>query len=137
MSEKKILAAIAGLQESIGQRLDQVESCLDLLESLGSQTRDEQRQQKKDIETLFRRVDSLCENRPIWHSKDGREVGVRKEEAYEIFRDLGFSCLEAIRIIEEANRLVRDGDGRHIAKAVRAPGIGKLRAVVILMEGGK
>ena len=137
MSEKKILAAIESLQQSIGQRLNQVENRLDLLESLGSQMRDEQTKQQRDITTLFEQIDELCERRPVWKSKDGREVGVRKEEAYSIFRDLSFTRLEAIRIIDEANKLVRDGDGRHIAKAVRAPGIGKIRAVVILMESSR
>lgn len=84
MSEKKILAAIESLQQSIGQRLNQVENRLDLLESLGSQMRDEQTKQQRDITTLFEQIDELCERRPVWKSKDGREVGVRKEEAYSI-----------------------------------------------------
>lgn len=130
MSDRKILAAIEGLQQSINSRFDDLESRLTAAEKT-------QERQGKDIETLFEQVDELCKRRPVWKSKDGREVGVRKEEAYSIFRDLGFTRLEAIRIIDEANKLVRDGDGRHIAKAVRAPGIGKIRAVVILMESSR
>lgn len=93
MSDRKILAAIEGLQQSINSRFDDLESRLTAAEKT-------QERQGKDIETLFEQVDELCKRRPVWKSKDGREVGVRKEEAYSIFRDLGFTRLEAIRIIQ-------------------------------------
>lgn len=127
MSEKKILAAIESLQRSINTRFDSLEKRM-------FQTEEIQQAQSRDIETLFERVDELCRQRPIWRSKDGRKTAVRKEDAYDLFAELGFSRLEAFRTIDKANRLVRDNDGRHMGKTVRLPGAGTVRAVVILTE---
>jgi hypothetical protein len=127
MNDKKILAAIESLREDIGGRLDSIEQRLDASEK-------GQKKQGKDIDTLFQRLDTLCEDKPIWKSRDGRETAVRTEDADSVFRKTGFSPREALRIINEAERLARDPDGVHYKKAVRAKEIGRVRAVVILSE---
>lgn len=127
MSERKILAAIENLQQSLNARFDSIEKRLNA-------TEEKQETQSRDIELLFKRVNALCGERPIWHSKDGREVAVSREDAFELFKELGFSRREALHIIDEANRLSRDRDGKHFAKQVRISGGEPLRAIVIFAD---
>ena len=127
MNEKRIIAAIESLRQDIGGRLDSIEQRLNISEK-------HQKEQKRDIEVLFQRVDALCEDKPIWKSKDGYETAVRTEDANRVFRKLGFSQREALRIIDQARRLVKDSDGKHYKKRVRSKEVGLVRAVVILSQ---
>lgn len=127
MNDKKILAAIESLRMDIGGRLDNIEQRLGASEKT-------QRDQQKDIDMLFQRLDALCEDKPIWKSRDGREVAVCTEDAKMVFKKFGFSQREALRILNESKRLSRDPDGVHYKKVVRSKNLGRIRAVVIFSE---
>lgn len=115
MNEDKILAAIAELNESIKARIDGIEGRLEAVEKINrKQARlaedlyKHQRKQSEDIDELFRRIDALCESDSVvWHSQDGRKIGLNKQAAYDVFRDCGYDRLEALRLIDAAGRLVR------------------------------
>lgn len=134
MEEQRILDAIESLRGDLGGRLDSIEKRLSASEDQQKKLSERQRRSERDINTLFARLDQLCEDRPIWVSKDQREVGVRKEEAYEVFKKLGFGRLEALRLLDKAGRLSRNNNDKHYAKAVRSKKVGRTRAVVIFME---
>ena len=139
MNEDKILAAIAELNESIKGRIDGIESRLETVEKINrKQTRlaedlyKHQRKQSEDIDELFRRIDALCESDSVvWHSQDGRKVGIDKQAAYDVFRDCGYDRREALRIIDAASRIAKDK--RQYARPVRI-GDRIQRAIVIFVK---
>lgn len=141
MKEKEIIRTLNALSDTISKGFSDMGSRFENIEQRLSSTEDQQKQlivrqnkQKRDIDALFARLDALCEDKPIWASKDGREIGVRKEDAYSVFKKMGFSRLEAMHLLDKAGRLSRNMNDRHLTKVVRSPEIGKTRAVVIFAE---
>lgn len=134
MNDRKILAAIDSLHKDINSRFDDIERRLSETEEKQSATARKQVAQGKDIETLFQRLDALCEYKPIWKSRDGKETAVQTKDAEAVFRKTGFSQREALRILKESERLSRDPDGVHLKKVVRSKEVGRVRAVVIISE---
>lgn len=124
-NENAILEAIESLRQDLGGRLGNIEQRLGVAEK-------RQKAQQKDIDTLFQRIDALCEDKPIWKSKDGRETAVLTEDANRVFKKLGYAPRKALRIISESDRLARDGV--HFKKLVRTEEYGRIRAVVIVSE---
>lgn len=138
MEEQRILEAIESLRQDLGGRLDSIEQRLDGTERRLKDSEQQQDRQQRDIDALFKRLDALCRDKPIWRSYDQREVAVRKEDAYKLFEELGFTHREALRAIDRAGKLSRnqcDHRDRHLVKKVRAPRLGPVRAVVVFVEG--
>ena len=138
MNEERILAAIAELKETVSGRMDGFEERLSKVEATSHVTVDlaeklftHQRKQAEDIDELFRRLEEMRESpSAVWRSRDGREVGLDREDTYEMFRELGYGRREALKLIDLAGRLSRD-DSKHYSKPVRV-GDEIRRAIVIL-----
>lgn len=137
MNEERILAAIGEVKDQVAGRMDKFEDRLSEVEKIfgrfsdvASELKAHQAKQREDIDVLFRRVDELCRGpSAIWHSRDGREVGLEIGDVYDTFRELGYGRREALKLIDLAGRLSRP-KGKHYSKPIRL-GDGIRRAIVI------
>ncbi len=141
MNENEVLSAIAeltqavnGMRSDLGTRLDNIEKRLGCTEQNQRKQTRTINEQQRDINWLIAKVEALCDEKPIWKSRDGREVGLRPADVYALSREAGLSPRRGLRALDGENRLVRDGDGIHLTKTVRIKEKGPTRSVVILLE---
>lgn len=138
MNEERILKAIGELSGKIDGRMDEFDKRLEAVEKknrvtvqLADSLIKHQRKQADDIDELFRRIDELCRSdSAIWRSRDGREVAIDKQAAYDTFRDCGYGRREALRLIDAAGRIAKDR--RQYAKPVRVGD--EIRRAIVIFE---
>ena len=128
---EKILAEIRELRVAISERMDGIDSRLDLYEQLlRANIKRTTRQQAANTDQE-RKVRELSETSAVWRSKELREVGIDRDTAYDAFHKLGYTSRDALKLLEKAGILKRGGS--HLTKAVRKGGR-VIRAVVIMEE---
>ena len=128
---EKILAEIRELRAAISERMDGIDSRLDLYEQLLRANIKRTTRQQAAITDLERKVRELSETSAVWRSKELREVGIDRATAYDAFHKLGYTSRDALKLLEKAGILKRGGS--HLTKAVRK-GDRVIRAVVIMGE---
>lgn len=128
---EKILTEIRGLRAAISERMDGIDSRLDLYEQLLRANIKRTNRQQAAITDLERKVRELSETSAVWRSSELREVGIDRDTAYDAFHELGYTSRDALKLLEKAGILRRGGS--HLTKAVRK-GDRVIRAVVIMEE---
>lgn len=128
---EKILAEIRELRAAISERMDGIDSRLDLYEQLLRANIKRTTRQQAAITDLERKVRELSETSAVWRSSELREVGIDRDTAYDAFHELGYTSRDALKLLEKAGILKRGGS--HLTKAVRKGGR-VIRAVVIMEE---
>ena len=128
---EKILAELRELRAAISERMDGIDSRLDLYEQLLRANIKRTTRQQAAITDLERKVRELSETSAVWRSKELREVGIDRDTAYDAFHKLGYTSRYALKLLEKAGILRRGGS--HLTKAVRK-GNRVIRAVVIMEE---
>ena len=128
---EKILAEIRELRAAISERMDGIDSRLDLYEQRLRENIERTTRQQAASTDLERKVRELSETSAVWRSSELREVGIDRDTAYDAFRELGYTRRDALKLLEKAGILKRGGS--HLTKAVRK-GDRVIRAVVIMEE---
>ena len=106
---EKILAELRELRAAISERMDGIDSRLDLYEQLLRANIKRTTRQQAAITDLERKVRELSETSAVWRSSELREVGIDRCTAYEAFRELGYTSRDALKLLEKAGILRRGG----------------------------
>lgn len=121
--------------ETLKLKFSELEALVNLMANMLAKIDAESKAEKKPkapFSELLNATDKLARSEhAIWHSTSGKETGIDRDAAYELFDNLGWSRKEALSKLCECGLLSPQGDPHnHLTKRVRTPS-GLQRAVVI------
>lgn len=85
---------------------------------------------RDDFKAIKAGIDELAENKPVWKSKDGLQIGLDPQAVYKLFEELGVLREKAMHMLSDAG-VIATSSGRR-TKSVRVGN--NVKRLIVIME---